>query len=67
MKKNHPETPDPANHEVDFSRGVRGKYAHHLPQPDLTVSIDPDVARVFPDAEAVNEALRKVIRERQGR
>jgi hypothetical protein len=67
MKKNRPEAPDPADHEVDFSNGVRGKYAHHFSQPDLTVRIAPDVARVFPDADAVNEALRQVIRDRQGR
>jgi hypothetical protein len=62
-----PEEPDPADFEYDFSDGVRGKYAHHVAERTLTVRIAPDVARVFPDADAVNEALRQVIRDRQGR
>ena len=30
-----------------------------------TIQLDPDVAEVFPDAEAVNEALRLLIRVTQ--
>lgn len=67
--KSRPESeePDPADREFDFTHGVRGKYAHHFAERVLTVRIEPDVARVFPTADAVNEALRQVIRERRGK
>ncbi len=44
--------------EYDFSRGVRGKYAGRFAGRAHIVTLDPDVARVFPDEESVNEALR---------
>lgn len=44
--------------EYDFSRGVRGKYAARYARGTNLVLLDPDVARLFPDAEAVNRALR---------
>ena len=44
--------------EYDFSRGVRGKYARRYAQGTNVVVLQPDVARVFPNAEAVNESLR---------
>ena len=62
-KKTRPETSDPADHEVNFRGGVRGKYAERFRDSGITVRIEPDVARVYPDAAAVNEALRRLIRE----
>ena len=53
--------------EYDFSGGVRGKYAERYAQGTNLVLLDPDVAKVFPDSAAVNDALRalvKIIRER---
>ena len=44
--------------EYDFSRGVRGKYARRYEQGTNVVMLQPDVARVFPNAEVVNESLR---------
>jgi hypothetical protein len=44
--------------EYDFSKAVRGKYAGRFAKTTYAVVIDPDVAKVFPDAKAVNEALR---------
>jgi hypothetical protein len=44
--------------EYDFSDGVRGKYAERYARGTNVVVLDPDVARVFPDAESVNQALR---------
>lgn len=44
--------------EYDFSDGVRGKYAGRFPKGSNVVVLDPDVARVFPDSESVNQALR---------
>ncbi len=44
--------------EYDFSRGARGKYARRYAQGTNVVVLDPDVAKVFPSAEAVNRSLR---------
>ncbi len=42
--------------------GVRGKYAERYREGTNLVLLAPDVARAFPDAAAVNEALRLVMR-----
>ena len=44
--------------EYDFSSGVRGKYAKRYAKGANVVLLAPDVAKVFPTAEAVNESLR---------
>jgi hypothetical protein len=44
--------------EYDFSRGVRAKYARRYAQGGNVVVLEPDVARVFPSAKAVNSSLR---------
>jgi hypothetical protein len=44
--------------EYDFSRGVRGKYARRYAQGANVVVLAPDVAKIFPTAEAVNRSLR---------
>jgi hypothetical protein len=41
--------------------GVRGKYAERYKAGTNLVLLAPDVARAFPDEEAVNEALRLVM------
>ena len=46
--------------EYDFSRGVIGKYAKQYAEGTNIVLLDPDVAKVFPDSEAVNQALRAI-------
>jgi hypothetical protein len=57
MKKT-PEKSDEMRAEYDFSRGVRGKYARRYAQGVNIVTLDPDVAKVFPTSEAVNDSLR---------
>ena len=47
--------------EYDFSGGVRGKYAARLAEGSNVVLIAPDLAKIFPTSEAVNEALRDVV------
>ncbi len=42
--------------------GVRGKYAAQYQEGTNLVLLAPDVAAAFSDAEAVNEALRLVLR-----
>jgi len=45
-----------------LERGVRGKYAEKFAEGTNVVLLDPDVAAAFPNEEAVNEALRLVMR-----
>ena len=51
--------------EYDLSEllkgGVRGKYADRYREGTNLVLLAPDVAAVFPDERAVNEALRLVM------
>lgn len=44
----------------DFTKVVRGKYADRLRKSSNVVVIDPDLTKVFPNAEAVNAALRSL-------
>ena len=47
--------------------GVRGKYAERYTRGTNLVPLDSDVAEIFPDAAAVNQALRTlagIIKER---
>ena len=53
--------------EYDFSHGVRGKYAARYAAGTNVVVLAPDVAAVFPDSQAVNEALRTLVRLGQAR
>ncbi len=49
----------------DFSKGVQGKYAGRYAEGSNVVVLDPDVSKVFPNAESVNNSLRslaKIIR-----
>ena len=45
----------------DFSKGVRGKYAARFRAGSNIVVLDPDVAKEFSSAEAVNHALRSLL------
>jgi hypothetical protein len=54
--------------EYDFSLAVRGKYARRYAKGSNVVVLEPDVAKVFPNAEAVNSSLRslaEIIRRRK--
>jgi hypothetical protein len=46
--------------EYDFSGAERGKYAARYAAGSNVVVLEPDVAQLFPNAKAVNDALRKV-------
>lgn len=48
--------------EYDFSNAVRGKYTDRFSQDVVMVTLEPDVAAAFPDAESVNEALRVLLK-----
>ena len=51
---------------VYFDRLVRGKYAARLPASSNLVVLDPEVADLFPDAKAVNAALRSLAKIAEG-
>jgi hypothetical protein len=44
--------------EYDFTRSRPNKYAAHYAKAGLVVTLDPDVAAVFPGPREANEALR---------
>ena len=46
--------------EYDFSGAVRGKYYKRYLKSTNVVVLDPDVAKRFKNATAVNEALRSL-------
>lgn len=48
--------------EYDFSNGVRGKYFKRYEAGTNIVILDPEIAAVFKSSEAVNEALRTIMR-----
>lgn len=50
--------PDDIKPEYDFSGGVRGKHHRAYQQGTNLLLLDPDIAEVFKDSEAVNWALR---------
>ena len=47
--------------EYDFRGGVRGKYVSRYRAGTNVVVLDPDVAAAFPNADAVNRALRALL------
>ena len=47
--------------EYDFTSAARGKYARRYKQGTNVVVLEPDVAKAFPDAEAVNSSLRALV------
>jgi len=54
--------------EYDFSQGIRSKYARRYVKGSNVVVLEPDVAKMFPNAKAVNSSLRslaEIIRRRK--
>lgn len=48
--------------EYDFSRARPNKYAARYAKGSIVVTLDPDVAAVFPGAREANDALRVLAR-----
>jgi hypothetical protein len=64
MKKKSNTTGDDLRAEYDASlirKGIRGKYAQRYAAGTNLVLLAPDVAAAFPDAKAVNDALRLLL------
>ena len=55
----------PEYHKGDLRNGVRGKYLAQLRSGTNLILLDPDVAKAFPTAQAVNEALRRLMQAQQ--
>ena len=51
----------PEYDRADFGPMVRGKYAARMKEASNIVVLDPDVAEAFPNAQAVNQALRALL------
>lgn len=67
LKKVESEEEDELRPEYDFSQlkgGVYGKYIDRYRNGTNVVLLDPDVAAAFPDAKAVNDALRLLLQEK---
>ena len=67
MKRIDEDEDDDLLPEYDFSEmngAVRGKYVERYREGTNLVLLDPDVAAAFPDAKAVNDALRRVLEEK---
>ncbi len=47
--------------EYDFSNGVRGKHHRAYREGTNVVLLEPDIARAFPNSDAVNRALRMIL------
>lgn len=65
MSKAKPEPSDELRSEYDFGGlkgGVRGRYLRRYRAGTNLALLDPDVAAAFPTDEAVNEALRTVLK-----
>lgn len=64
MKKARAKAADelrPEYKRSDFGELVRGKYAARIAESSNVVVLDPEVARAFPNEQAVNRALRSLI------
>jgi len=64
MKKAKPLDELRAEYDIDDfkGKGVRGKYLKSYRAGTNVVLLDADVASAFPDAKAVNDALRLVMK-----
>lgn len=61
MKKDENDELRPEYRREDLGPGLRGKYLEAYREGTNLVLLSPDVARVFPTEQAVNDALRSLI------
>ncbi len=63
MKKGKKELDElrPEYRREDFGTMVRGKYAQRMREATNIVVLDPDIAEAFPNAQVVNETLRRLL------
>jgi len=46
--------------DYDFSKGKRGKYTRQYTTGTNLIVLAPDVAKIYKDADTVNETLRAI-------
>lgn len=66
MKKAKSEMTDelrPEYKRSDFGKIIRGKYANRIKAETNVVLLEPDIAKAFPNDEAINNALRHLLEE----
>lgn len=61
MSKKHKNEHEEMQPEYNFTSGVRGKYVNRLMKGKSVIILEPDVAKIFPDSESVNQALRALL------
>lgn len=50
-------------YDFDYTKAARGQYYRRLLEEGANIAVlDPDIARAFRSSEAVNEALRSLLR-----
>jgi mannose/fructose/N-acetylgalactosamine-specific phosphotransferase system component IID len=47
--------------EYDFSKGKKGKYYKKYHAGNNIILLEPELQKLFPDSEKVNEALKKLL------
>ncbi len=47
-----------------LGKGIRGKYYKQYQEGTNIVVIDPDLSEAFPNTKSVNEALRRILENR---
>jgi len=65
MKKSPKLDPLAERPDVDFSKGVRGRYFNQLPKGINLAVIDHNLHDHFPDSESMNRALRTILTIRE--
>ncbi len=61
MKKPSSDELRPEYQRSDFGKIVRGKYAKRVSTASNVIVLRPEVARAFPNEDAVNDALSSLI------
>jgi hypothetical protein len=61
MRKDKSDEMRPEYRREDLGKGIRGKHLEEYQAGTNLVLLSPDVAKVFPTEELVNEALRHLI------
>jgi hypothetical protein len=50
-----------SEYRFDYAASKPNRFAKRIPEGSLAILLDPDVARLFKDAESVNTVLRALI------
>ncbi len=61
MSQENKRDADEMRPEYDISGGIRGKYYDRYREGSNVILLEPDVAAVFRDSDAVNRTLRMLI------